>query len=65
MKKTITLEMTFEEINGLLSALGKSPAEFSINPIMLIQNQAAPQVEAIKIAEAKELAEKSEKKDEQ
>lgn len=62
----IKLEFTFEQLNGVLGALGKSPAEVSMNPIMLIQNQAGPQVEAIRIQEAKAMAAAAEeKKDEQ
>jgi hypothetical protein len=61
----IKLEFTFEQLNGVLGALGKSPAEVSMNPIMLIQNQAGPQVEAIRIEEAKAMAKAAEKKDEQ
>jgi hypothetical protein len=36
-----------------------------MNPILLIQNQAGPQVEAIRIEEAKAMAKAAEKKDEQ
>jgi hypothetical protein len=41
----IKFEFTIEQVNSILQALGKAPAEFSINPIMLIQNQAGPQVD--------------------
>lgn len=56
---TIKFEFTIEEVNGILAGLAKSPAEFSMFGIQLIQQQAQPQVEALKIAEAKELAEKA------
>ena len=57
-KPTIKFEFTIDEVNGILSGLAKSPAEFSMYGIQLIQQHAAPQVEAIKIAEAQELAKK-------
>lgn len=41
----IKFEFTIEQVNMILQALGKCPAEFSMNPIMLIQNQAGPQVD--------------------
>lgn len=59
-KPKIKFEFTIEEINGVLAGLAKAPAEFSMYGIQLIQEQAGPQVEAIKIAEAKELAKKGE-----
>jgi hypothetical protein len=63
---TIKLEFTFDQLNSVLGALGKSPAEMSMNPIMLIQHQAGPQVEAIRVEEAKAVAKAAEeKKDEQ
>jgi hypothetical protein len=64
-KPTIKFEFTLDQVNGLLSGLGKAPAEFSMFGIQLIQEHAGPQVEAIKIAEAKELAKKGEVKNEQ
>jgi len=51
---TLKFEFTVEQVNGILQALGKSPAEFSINPIMLIQNQASPQVEEMAAKQAEE-----------
>ena len=59
-KATIKFEFTVEEVNVILAGLGKAPAEVSMYGIQLIQQQASPQVEAIKIAEAKELAKKGE-----
>jgi hypothetical protein len=64
-KPTIKFEFTIDEINGILSGLGKSPAEFSMFGIQLIQEQAGPQIQAIKIAEAKELAKKGDAANEQ
>lgn len=58
-KPVINFTFTIDEVNGILSGLGKAPAEHSMYGIQLIQQQASPQVEAIKIAEAKELAEKA------
>lgn len=62
---TIKFEFTLEQVNGILAGLAKAPAEFSMYGIQLIQEVAGPQVEAIKLAEAKALAEQAEKKDEQ
>jgi len=56
----IKFEFTIEQVNSILQALGKSPAEFSLNPIMMIQNAAGPQVE-----ELMKQKEDEEKKDEQ
>jgi len=64
-KPTIKFDFTIDQINGILSGLAKAPAEFSMFGIQLIQEQAGPQVEAIKIAEAKELAKKGEPANEQ
>jgi hypothetical protein len=64
-KPTIKFEFTIDQINGLLAGLGKSPAEFSMFGIQLIQEQAGPQIQAIKIAEAKELAKKGDAANEQ
>lgn len=50
----IKFEFTIEQVNSILQALGKSPAEFAINPIMLIQNQAGPQVDAMMAKQAEE-----------
>ena len=50
----IKFEFTIEQVNSILQALGKSPAEFSLNPILLIQNQAGPQVEEMMEKQAKE-----------
>lgn len=59
-KPVINFAFTIDEVNAILGGLGKAPAEFSMYGIQLIQQQASPQVEAIKIAEAKELAKKGE-----
>lgn len=56
----IKFEFTIEQVNSILQALGKSPAEFSLNPIILIQNVAGPQVEELMAKQAEE-----NKKDEQ
>jgi len=56
----IKFEFTIEQVNSILQALGKAPAEFSLNPIMLIQNQAGPQVDKMMAKQAEE-----NKKDEQ
>lgn len=56
----IKFEFTIEQVNSILQALGKSPAEFSLNPIILIQNAAGPQVE-----EMMKQKEAEENKDEQ
>jgi hypothetical protein len=50
----IKFEFTIEQVNSILQALGKSPAEFSLNPIMLIQNQAGPQVDEMMAKQAEE-----------
>ena len=64
-KATIKFDFTIDQINAILSGLAKAPAEFSMFGIQLIQEQAGPQVEAIKIAEANELATKGEAANEQ
>jgi hypothetical protein len=56
----IKFEFTIEQVNSILQALGKAPAEFALNPIMLIQNQAGPQVDEMMAKQAEE-----NKKDEQ
>lgn len=58
-KPTIKFEFTLDEVNGILAGLAKGPAESSLFGIQLIQQHAAPQVEALRIEEAKELAKKS------
>lgn len=50
----IKFEFTIEQVNSILQALGKSPAEFSLNPIMLIQTQAGPQVDEMMKKQAEE-----------
>jgi hypothetical protein len=50
----IKFEFTIEQVNAILQALGKSPAEFSLNPIMLIQTQAGPQVDEMMAKKAEE-----------
>jgi hypothetical protein len=56
----IKFEFTIEQVNSILQALGKAPAEFALNPIILIQNVAGPQVEELMAKQAEE-----NKKDEQ
>jgi hypothetical protein len=56
----IKFEFTIEQVNSILQALGKAPAEFALNPIILIQNQAGPQVDEMMAKQAEE-----NKKDEQ
>jgi hypothetical protein len=55
----IKFEFTIEQVNSILQALGKAPAEFALNPIILIQNVAGPQVEELTAKQEEE------KKDEQ
>ena len=55
----LKFEFTIEQVNAILAGLGKSPAEYSMYGINLIQEQAHPQIEALKLAEAKSLAEKA------
>ena len=55
----IKFEFTLDQVNSILLGLGKAPAEYSINAILLIQNQAGPQVEELMKKE------EGEKKDEQ
>jgi hypothetical protein len=50
----IKFEFTIEQVNSILQALGKSPAEFALNPILLIQNAAGPQVEELIVKKAEE-----------
>jgi hypothetical protein len=42
----IELELSLEEVNGILSVLGKAPYEFSQPIIDKIKQQAIPQVQA-------------------
>ena len=42
----IKLELTVDEVNGVLGALGKLPFEVSAGLIKKVQEQAAPQVQA-------------------
>lgn len=42
----INLELSLEEVNGILSVLGKAPYEFSQPIIDKIKQQAIPQVQA-------------------
>jgi hypothetical protein len=48
----IKFEFTIEQVNSILQALGKAPAEFALNPIILIQNAAGPQVAELQKEEA-------------
>ena len=41
----IKLELSIEEVNGILAALGKTPYEFSQQIIDKIKQQAVPQVQ--------------------
>lgn len=59
----IKFEFTIEQVNSILQGLGKAPAEFSLNPIMLIQNAAGPQVEEMMKKQEEEA--KEAEKDEQ
>ena len=65
---TLKLELTIEQVNGLLSILDVPHSGTTMQRtalISLIQEQAGPQVRAIQVAEAKALAEQNEVKDEQ
>jgi hypothetical protein len=42
----IKLELSLEEVNAILSALGKAPYEFSQPVVDKIKQQAIPQVQA-------------------
>ncbi|MCB9230949.1 MAG: hypothetical protein H6581_04765 [Bacteroidia bacterium] len=44
MSKEITLALTLEEVNAILSSLGNQPYAQVFNLISKIQQQAAPQV---------------------
>jgi hypothetical protein len=50
----IKFEFTIEQVNSILQALGKAPAEFALNPIILIQNAAGPQVDEMMAKQAEE-----------
>lgn len=62
---TLKFELTIEQANAILTILGNAPYVQSVNLIAILQEQAAPQVEALQIAEAKAIAEKAEAKNEQ
>jgi hypothetical protein len=47
----IKLELTLEEVNGILASLGKTPYEFSQPIIDKIKQQAIPQVQAAPAAD--------------
>ena len=53
----LKLELTIEQVNGILQVLGSAPYIQSAGLINLIQNQVGPQVREMQIAEAKALAE--------
>ena len=44
---SIKLDLTIEEVNGVLSSLGKAPYELSQPIIDKIKQQAIPQVQAL------------------
>ena len=48
----INLELTIEEVNGCLMALGKAPYEMAQPIIDKIKSQAMPQVQPVAPAEA-------------
>ena len=52
MEDKITLELTINEVNGVLVALSKLPYEHVANLVEKVQNQAAPQAAAILEANA-------------
>jgi hypothetical protein len=54
MNEKIKFEFTLNEVNAILAGLGKSPAEHSMFGIQLIQEQAAPQVQALQEANKNE-----------
>lgn len=45
-RNMIKLELNLEEVNGILSALGKAPYEFAQPIVDKIKQQAIPQVQA-------------------
>jgi len=53
----INLELTIEEVNGCLMALGKAPYEMAQPIIDKIKDQAIPQVQPVAPAEAEVVAE--------
>lgn len=54
---TLDLKLTLDQINKILQILGNAPYVQSANQINLIQEQIAPQIRAIQVAEAKAFAE--------
>lgn len=52
----IKLDLHLETVNAALTALGKLPYEFAAQHINVIQQQAAPQVEAAQAAAKQEAA---------
>lgn len=56
---TLKLELTIEQVNGILQLLGNAAYIQSAGLINLIQNQIGPQVREMQIAEAKSIAEKA------
>jgi hypothetical protein len=57
---TLKLELTIDQVNGVLQLLGNSPYVQSAGLIQLIQEQVGPQVRALQVAEAKAIAEQGE-----
>ena len=56
---TLKLELTIEQVNGILQILGNAPYVQSAGLINLIQDTVGPQVREMQIAEAKAIAEKA------
>ena len=56
---TLKLELTIEQVNGILQLLGNAPYVQSAGLINLIQETVGPQVREMQIAEAKAIAEKA------
>lgn len=55
----LKLELTIEQVNGILQVLGSAPYVQSAGLINLVQEQIGPQVRDLQIAEAKRLAEEN------
>lgn len=56
---TLKFELTIEQTNGVLGILGNAPYVAAASLIALLQEQAAPQIQALQVAEAKAIAEKA------
>jgi hypothetical protein len=46
-EQQITLNLTINEVNAILSGLGELPAKASMGIIQKIQQQAGPQIQAV------------------